>query len=87
MQVREDLALANEPCPDFGIDEPLPDNLDRHLLPEMLVSALREVDDTHAAAANDSCDAVWPDPLSHDVGDRTCLAGGEVQHVMNCILD
>src|SRR5690606_19327351 len=87
MQVREDLPLADEPGFDLGIDEALPDHLDRHLLPEVLVRAFGEVYDAHATAADDAGDAIWPDTFADDVRERAGVRGRNVQHIVDRVLD
>ena len=54
-ELREDLPLADEPGFDLGIDEPLPDHLDRHLLLVVIVHAApSEVDGREPALAERS---------------------------------
>ncbi len=69
---REDLALELQPTLNIARQQAASHQLDRHLLLELLVGALREEDLAHAAAAEAAHDAIRTDALAGEV-DRCFL--------------
>ena len=67
---REDLALELQPALDVARQQPAPHQLDRDLLLELLVGALREEHLAHAAAAEAAHDAIRTDALAGEIDCR-----------------